>query len=53
MFYDLDSVSLNQVERFLSVSKLKYYFAVDTAYVGKKLAILLFPFGHTVSKYFF
>ncbi|PIK41775.1 hypothetical protein BSL78_21361 [Apostichopus japonicus] len=36
-----------QVERFLSVSKLKYYFAVDTAYVGKKLAILLFPFGHT------
>lgn len=36
-----------QVERFMSVSKLKYYFAVDTTYVGKKLLIVLFPFGHT------
>ncbi|XP_002733361.1 protein YIF1B-like [Saccoglossus kowalevskii] len=35
------------VDRFISVSKLKYYFAVDTAYVGKKLALLSFPFTHT------
>ncbi|XP_071791931.1 protein YIF1B-B-like isoform X1 [Asterias amurensis] len=36
-----------QIDRFMSVSKLKYYFAVDTAYVFKKLAILLCPFTHT------
>lgn len=35
------------VDRFISISKLKYYFAVDTAYVGRKLALLLFPFVHT------
>ena len=33
----------------MSVSKLKYYFAVDTTYVAKKLAIVLCPFTHTVS----
>nr|XP_054758469.1 protein YIF1B-A-like isoform X1 [Lytechinus pictus] len=36
-----------QIDRFMSVSKLKYYFAVDTTYVAKKLLILLFPFSHT------
>ncbi|XP_077995386.1 protein YIF1B-A-like isoform X2 [Glandiceps talaboti] len=34
------------VDRFVSMSKLKYYFAVDTTYVGKKLALLCFPFTH-------
>jgi len=32
------------VDKWLSVSKLKYYFAVDTNYVSKKLSIMLFPF---------
>ncbi|XP_038046473.1 protein YIF1B-like isoform X1 [Patiria miniata] len=36
-----------QIDRFMSLSKLKYYFAVDTTYVAKKLAILLCPFTHT------
>lgn len=35
------------VEKYVSASKLKYYFAVDTAYVGKKLGLLLFPFTHS------
>ncbi|KAK0412526.1 hypothetical protein QR680_006266 [Steinernema hermaphroditum] len=38
-----------QKEKFskvLSSFHLKYYFAVDNSYVGKKLAILLFPFLH-------
>uniref|UniRef100_A0A6P8J2F9 Protein YIF1 n=1 Tax=Actinia tenebrosa TaxID=6105 RepID=A0A6P8J2F9_ACTTE len=34
------------LDRFVSVSKLKYYFAVDTGYVVKKLGLLLFPFTH-------
>ena len=34
------------VSRFLAISHLKTYFAVDTNYVLKKLAILLFPFTH-------
>jgi hypothetical protein len=33
----------------VSTSRLKYYFAVDTSYVGKKLGLLLFPFLHSVS----
>ena len=46
-------VVLNQrVERFLSVTKLKHYFAVDTNYVLKKLQILIFPFTHKVSLIF-
>uniref|UniRef100_A0A158R483 Protein YIF1 n=1 Tax=Syphacia muris TaxID=451379 RepID=A0A158R483_9BILA len=32
--------------RYLSAFQLKYYFAVDNGYVGKKLGILLFPFAH-------
>lgn len=35
-----------KIDHFLSVSKLKYYFAVDTNYVLKKLALLVFPFTH-------
>ncbi|XP_050401128.1 protein YIF1B-B [Patella vulgata] len=35
------------LEKYVSASKIKYYFAVDTAYVGKKLALLTFPFTHS------
>ncbi|KAK3093589.1 hypothetical protein FSP39_017809 [Pinctada imbricata] len=35
------------IEKYVSTSKLKYYFAVDTTYVGKKLGLLLFPFTHS------
>ncbi|XP_041321010.1 protein YIF1B-like, partial [Pyrgilauda ruficollis] len=34
--------------RWLPVGRLKYYFAVDTLYVGRKLRLLVFPFGHPV-----
>lgn len=40
-----------QIDRFVSVSKLKYYFAVDTSYVVKKLGLLVFPFTHKVCRY--
>lgn len=36
-----------EVGRFVPVGKLKYYFAVDTKYVLKKLMLLLFPFTHS------
>ncbi|XP_013777875.1 protein YIF1B-B-like isoform X2 [Limulus polyphemus] len=36
-----------KLEKFVSVSKLKYYFAVDTAYVAKKLGLIFFPFTHS------
>ncbi|KAJ1356912.1 hypothetical protein KIN20_014883 [Parelaphostrongylus tenuis] len=35
-----------QVAKYLNAFNLKYYFAVDNSYVGKKLGILLFPFLH-------
>ncbi|BFZ07472.1 hypothetical protein BsWGS_10511 [Bradybaena similaris] len=35
------------IQQYVASSKLKYYFAVDTVYVGKKLGILFFPFTHT------
>lgn len=35
-----------QFERFVPVTALKYYFAVDTNYVFTKLALLFFPFIH-------
>jgi len=35
------------VDRWFSISKLKYYFAVDTTYVYKKLLLVLFPFINT------
>ncbi len=39
-----------QIEKYVPTSKLKYYFAVDTAYVGKKIGLLLFPYAHAVSE---
>jgi len=35
-------------QKFVTVSKLKYYFAVDTSYVAKKMGLLFFPFTHKV-----
>ncbi|XP_047110270.1 protein YIF1B isoform X1 [Schistocerca piceifrons] len=35
-----------ELEKYVPVTRLKYYFAVDTAYVTKKLGLLLFPFSH-------
>ncbi|XP_043982069.1 protein YIF1A isoform X2 [Gambusia affinis] len=35
-----------EINRFMSVNKLKYFFAVDTRYVLKKLMILMFPYTH-------
>ena len=32
------------LEKYVSIGQLKYYFAVDTSYVAKKLGVLLFPF---------
>lgn len=43
------TVIKQEVEKYVPVSKLKYYFAVDTRYVLTKLRLLLFPFTHTVS----
>lgn len=37
-----------QISRFMSINKLKYFFAVDTRYVLKKLMILMFPYTHQV-----
>ncbi|XP_041092166.1 protein YIF1B-A-like isoform X1 [Polyodon spathula] len=34
------------LDRLIAISKLKYYFAVDTVYVGKKLRLLVFPYMH-------
>ncbi|VEN40985.1 unnamed protein product [Callosobruchus maculatus] len=34
----------NEVEKYVSISELKYYFAVDTKYVLTKLWLLFFPF---------
>lgn len=39
----------NQLTRWVPVSKLKYYFAVDNNYVIHKLRLLFFPFTHRVS----
>eukprot|EP00099_Drosophila_melanogaster_P023667 NP_651498.1 uncharacterized protein Dmel_CG5484, isoform C [Drosophila melanogaster] len=36
----------NQFEKWVPVAKLKYYFAVDNAYVGRKLRLLFFPYMH-------
>lgn len=38
-----------EIEKYVSISRLKYLFAVDTSYVSKKLSIILFPFLHSVS----
>lgn len=36
-------------ERWIPVTKLKYYFAVDNNYVINKLRLIFFPFMHKVS----
>lgn len=38
-----------QLEKYVPVTALKYYFAVDTDYVFVKLALLFFPFTQKVS----
>nr|CAG4645011.1 EOG090X0ATU [Leptodora kindtii] len=35
-----------ELSKYVSTSRLKYYFSVDTAYVMKKLLLILFPFTH-------
>ncbi|CAI4224796.1 unnamed protein product [Auanema sp. JU1783] len=35
-----------KLTKYITGFNLKYYFSVDNTYVGKKLAILLFPFLH-------
>ncbi|XP_028655872.1 protein YIF1A isoform X1 [Erpetoichthys calabaricus] len=35
-----------EINRFMPINKLKYFFAVDTKYVVKKLALLMFPYTH-------
>uniref|UniRef100_A0A671LLY3 Protein YIF1 n=1 Tax=Sinocyclocheilus anshuiensis TaxID=1608454 RepID=A0A671LLY3_9TELE len=35
-----------EINRLMSVNKLKYFFAVDTKYVMKKLLLLMFPYTH-------
>lgn len=37
-----------EIGRYVPVSKLRYYFAVDTRYVLKKILLILFPFTHKV-----
>lgn len=36
-----------ELQKYDIVSRLKYYFAVDTSYVRRKLALLFFPFTHS------
>nr|CAG4644188.1 EOG090X0ATU [Lepidurus arcticus] len=34
-----------EIKKYMSMSRVKYYFSVDTFYVGRKLGLLLFPFA--------
>lgn len=36
-----------EFEKYVPVTRLKYYFAVDTSYVMRKLKLLFFPFAHS------
>lgn len=38
-----------ELGRFVPMTRLRYYFAVDTRYVLKKLLLLVFPFTHKVN----
>lgn len=38
-----------QFEKYVPITALKYYFAVNTDYVFTKLMLLFFPFMHKVS----
>lgn len=40
-----------QFEKYIPVTRLKYYFAVDNNYVVKKMILLLFPFTHRVCRF--
>lgn len=40
----------SQFEKYVPVTRLKYYFAVDNNYVVRKLILLLFPFTHRVRR---
>jgi len=52
MSYGRDFVGKGQEEikknldKYVSIGQLKYYFAVDTSYVSKKLGLIVFPFIH-------
>lgn len=35
-----------ELHKYVPVSRLRYYFAVDTRYVIKKLTLIMFPFTH-------
>ncbi|XP_074087115.1 protein YIF1A [Macrotis lagotis] len=35
-----------ELHRFVSMNKLKHFFAVDTSYVARKLGLLVFPYTH-------
>lgn len=37
-------------EKYVPVTRLKYYFAVDSKYVVNKLRLIFFPFTHKVSR---
>lgn len=38
----------SHLEKYISIQRLKYYFAVDNNYVIHKLRLLFFPFTHSV-----
>lgn len=38
----------SHIEKYLPLTRLKYYFAVDNKYVMNKMRLLFFPFTHTV-----
>lgn len=42
-----------EFEKYIPVTRLKYYFSVDNKYVINKLRLLFFPFTHRVSIFFF
>lgn len=50
---DLANVGKQQIEKYVPVTALKYYFAVDTDYVFMKLILLFFPFTHKVNQFTF
>lgn len=42
-------VVAQSMEKYISLSRIKYYFAVDSAYVSRKIRLLFFPFTNSVS----
>lgn len=44
----LASTGKQHFEKYVPITALKYYFAVDTDYVMMKLILLFFPFTHKV-----